>query len=50
MCVELDALSVPVLQALAKNALEKRLDMDAFRKVLEQDKVERQRLITTLSA
>lgn len=46
MCVELDALSVPVLQTMAKDEIEARLDMDAFRAVLEQDEKERQQIMT----
>jgi len=49
MCVELDALSVPVLQSLAKAEVESRLDMDAFNAVLNQDEKERQQITLLFS-
>ena len=43
-CVELDALSVPVLQELAKEHIERCMDMTAFNVVLEQDRNKRDTL------
>ena len=49
-CVELDALPVETLRETIKTAIESIMDLSELNKVLEQDKVERQRLITTLTA
>jgi hypothetical protein len=49
MCVELDALSVPVLQTMAKEEIEARLDMEAYRAVLDQDEKERQQIVQLFS-
>lgn len=49
-CVELDALPVETLREHIKTAIEKIMDLSELDKVLAQDKVERQRLITTLTA
>jgi hypothetical protein len=49
-CVELDALPVETLREHIKTAIDSIMDLSELEKVLAQDKVERQRLITTLTA
>jgi hypothetical protein len=48
-CVELDALPIDVLRERIKAEIEKIMDLSELEKVLAQDKIERQRLITTLT-
>ena len=48
--MELDALPVETLRERIKTAIESIMDLSELEKVLEQDRQERQRLITVLTA